>query len=110
MAVCFVVVFRLCQSLILFPRVGYTCQWCKQDDWGWYTDVPLKNCHVWNFPGGPVVKNRPSNVGDEGSIPGQGTKILHAGGGQLSSHTATRVHTVQLWKPVPQLERACAPQ
>ena len=43
--------------------------------------MPLKNCHVWNFPGGPVVKNRPSNVGDEGSIPGQGTKILHAGGG-----------------------------
>ena len=31
-----------------------------------------------NFLGGPVVKNPPSNVGDVGSIPGQGTKIPHA--------------------------------
>ena len=29
----------------------------------------------WDFPGGPVVKNSPSNAGDMGSIPGQGTKI-----------------------------------
>ena len=26
-----------------------------------------------NIPGGPVVKNLPSNAGDVGSIPGQGT-------------------------------------
>ena len=25
----------------------------------------------WDFPGGPVVKNPPSNAGDMGSIPGQ---------------------------------------
>ena len=31
-----------------------------------------------DFPGGPVVKNMPSNAGDTGSIPGQGTKIPHA--------------------------------
>ena len=31
-----------------------------------------------DFPGGPVVKNPPCNAGDVGSIPGQGTKILHA--------------------------------
>ena len=31
--------------------------------------------HVQNFPGGPVIKNLPSNAGDMGSIPGQGTKI-----------------------------------
>ena len=30
------------------------------------------------FPHGPVVKNLPSNGGDAGSIPGQGTKIPHA--------------------------------
>ena len=31
---------------------------------------------MWgNFPGGSVVKNLPSNTGDTGSIPGQGTKI-----------------------------------
>ena len=28
-----------------------------------------------DFPGGPVVKNPPSNAGDAGLIPGQGTKI-----------------------------------
>ena len=31
-----------------------------------------------DFPGGPVVKILPSNVGGTGSIPGQGTKIPHA--------------------------------
>ena len=30
------------------------------------------------LPGGPVIKNLPCNAGDMGSIPGQGTKILHA--------------------------------
>ena len=29
-----------------------------------------------DFPGGPVVKNLPSSVGDVGSITGGGTKIL----------------------------------
>ena len=33
-----------------------------------------------DFPGGPVVKNLPSNEGDTSSIPGQGTKIPHAAG------------------------------
>ena len=40
-----------------------------------------------NFPGGPVVKNPPSNAGDVGSIPGPGTKIPHATE-QLSPGTA----------------------
>ena len=30
--------------------------------------------------GGPVVKNKPSNAGDTGAIPGQGTETPHAGG------------------------------
>ena len=34
----------------------------------------------WNSPGGPLVKNPPSNGEDEGSIPGLGTKILHTTG------------------------------
>ena len=38
-----------------------------------------KNTHR-DFPGGPVVKNPPSNAGDVGSIPGRGTKIPHAVG------------------------------
>ena len=32
-----------------------------------------------NFPGGPEVKNPPFKARDVGSIPGQGTKIQHAG-------------------------------
>ena len=31
----------------------------------------------WDLAGGPVVKNLPSNVGSESSIPGGGTKIPH---------------------------------
>ena len=33
-----------------------------------------------DFPGDPMVKNPPSNAGDMGSIPSQGTKIPHAAG------------------------------
>ena len=33
---------------------------------------------MWDFPGGPVVKNPPCNAEDVSSIPGQGTKIPHA--------------------------------
>ena len=40
-----------------------------------YLKVFLKD-----FPGGPVVKNPPSNARDAGSIPGQGTKTPHAAG------------------------------
>ena len=44
-----------------------------------------------DFPGGPVVKHPPSNAGDAGSIPGQGTKIPRAVG-HLSPHlTATEL-------------------
>ena len=35
---------------------------------------------VYITTGGPVVKNPPCNPGDAGSIPGQGTKILHCCG------------------------------
>ena len=41
-----------------------------------------------DFPSGLVVENPPSNAGDAGSIPGQGTKIPHATG-QLSRHATT---------------------
>ena len=30
---------------------------------------------IWEFPGGPVIKNLPFNAGDMGLIPGQGPKI-----------------------------------
>ena len=41
------------------------------------------------LPWCPVVKNPPSNTGDTGSIPGQGTKIPHAQE-QVSPHTARK--------------------
>ena len=41
-----------------------------------------------DFPGGPVVKNLPSNAGDVGSIPGQGIKTPHSKG-QLSPQATT---------------------
>ena len=44
---------------------------------------------MWDSPGGPVVKNPPSNARDVGLIPGLGTKIPHAVG-QLGSCAATR--------------------
>ena len=60
-----------------------------------------------NFPGGPVVKNLPSNAGDIGSIPHQETKIPHAVG-QLSPCAKTpelvslneRAHGLQLYSPL----------
>ena len=39
-----------------------------------------KNQKAQDFPGGPVLKNLPSNAGDVGLIPGKGTKIPHAVG------------------------------
>ena len=57
-----------------------------------------------DFPGGPVVKNLPSNAGDEGSILGQGTKIPHAAG-QPSSSTST-TEPVHSGTHRPQLERS----
>ena len=74
--------------------------------------------HTWDFPGGPVVKNPPSNAGNTGSIPGQGTKIPHAAG-QLSPCATTtelvrlneRARVLQTTEPIhsgaraPQLER-----
>ena len=43
-----------------------------------------------DFPGGPVVKNPPSNAGDMGSIPGWGTQILQAAKNILPSTTKTQ--------------------
>ena len=43
---------------------------------------------MWDFAGGPVVKNPPANAGDAGLIPGQGTKIPR-GVGQLNPCATT---------------------
>ena len=39
-----------------------------------------------DFPGGPVVKNLPSNAGDASSIPGWGTEIPRATGSTKPMH------------------------
>ena len=55
-----------------------------------------------DFPGGPPVKNPPSNAGDVGSIPGRGTKIPHATG-QLGPRATTA-------EPARPKERSHVPQ
>ena len=62
--------------------------------------------YSWDSPGGPVIKNPPSNAGDMGLIPGWGTKIPHATG-QLSLH-AKSTESVHSRAHVPQLESPCA--
>ena len=62
----------------------------------------FKNWLEGDFPGGPMVKNLPSNAGDVGSIPGWGTKIPHAVG-QLSL-CATTTEPACAKARVPQLE------
>ena len=57
-----------------------------------------------NFPGGPVVKNPPSNARDVGLIPGQGTKIPHAVGQLSPSHTTT-TESAHSGPCTPQLEK-----
>ena len=61
------------------------------------------------FPGGPVVKNLPSNAGGAGSIPSGKTKIPHTA-------EATKLHSATLEKPALTTEnpmpqgRNCKPQ
>ena len=57
----------------------------------WHSQKKKKNIYIYiyDFPGGPVVKNLPCNAKDVGSIPSQGTKIPHAIQ-QLSQRATTR--------------------
>ena len=52
---------------------------------GWSPPPLQQTMGSSNFPSGPVIKNPPSNTGDTGSIPGQGTKIPFIVG-QLGLH------------------------
>ena len=49
-----------------------------------------------DFPGRPVIRNLPSNAGDLGSIPGQGTKIPHAS--RPGPHSTTKSQSSQISK------------
>ena len=59
--------------------------------------ITFKNL-IMDFPGGPVVKSPPSNAGDVGSIPSQGTKILHVEG-QLNPCATTGDGQMLQWRP-----------
>ena len=61
--------------------------------------VLIQNNSQGDFPGGPVVKNAPSDAGDAGSIPRQGNKIPHAMG-QLSLLATTREAHVPQETPI----------
>ena len=58
----------------------------------------IRKGETGDFPGGPVVKNLPSNAGDVGSITGRGTKIPHAAG-QQSLRTTTEPMCCKLQSP-----------
>ena len=55
----------------------------------WHSRGRKKERGARDFPGGPVVKNPPSTVGNVCLIPRQGTKISHAAR-QPSSLTTVR--------------------
>ena len=44
------------------------------------SSLKKKKSLLRDFPGGPVVKNPPSNARDAGWIPGGGTRFPHAAG------------------------------
>ena len=56
---------------------------------GWMDDRQADFCLLWNFPGGPVVKNLPCNSEDAGSIFEKETKIPQAEE-QLSPRTTMK--------------------
>ena len=64
----------------------------------------IKKKKIQGFPGSPVVKTLPFNARDEGSIPGQGTKIpqatrqlnLHATATEMAFHNQREAHVPQL--------------
>ena len=78
----------------------------------WIGDNIVKVSIFQDFPGGPVVKNPPPNAGDEGSIPGRGTKIPHVMG-QLSLcplEPAPQLESLRTATTEPVCSGACKPQ
>ena len=74
----------LCKNLELSATSTLGSSLSRQSHPPWWV---FKNLN-WDFPGGPVVKNRSCKAGDAGLISRPGTKIPHAMG-QLSPHAAT---------------------
>ena len=70
---------------VLFPKLEQKVDAYSYDQNRYFTGnlsaTDLSTPKTRDFPGGPVVENLPSNVGDMGSTPGQGTRIPHASQG-----------------------------
>ena len=67
--------------------------------------------NIWDFPGGPVVKNSPANSGDTGLIPGPGRFHMLRGNEDHASQLlslCSQAQKPQLLKPA--YPRAHAPQ
>ena len=61
---------------------------------------PFKNCyHFRDCPGGPVVENPPSSVGDKGSILGQGARS-HIRGATSPCITMRETYALQQEDPM----------
>ena len=52
--------------------------WHRDTEWTDAVGKMMPKDLPGDFPGGPVIKNLPSNAGDMGLIPGQRTKIPQA--------------------------------
>ena len=76
-----------CALMFIAAQFIITKIW-KQPTCPW-TDEWIKKMWCWDFPGGPLIENLPSNAGDPGSIPGQVTKIPHATGQPSPCDTTT---------------------
>ena len=78
---------------VLFPKLEQKVDAYSYDQNRYFTGnlsaTDLSTPKTRDFPGGPVVENLPSNVGDMGSTLGQGTRIPHASG-QLGPHTTSQ--------------------
>ena len=77
------------------------------------TLIPLTKINFkWiagDFAGGSVVKNLPSNAGDAGLIPGQGTKFPHAVEQLRSNATTTELACLNERARVPQTTEPTRP-
>ena len=56
--------------------------------------IRLIKLSPWDVPGGPGLKNPPSNAGDTGLKPGWGPKISHASGELNPVCCHIRVHAL----------------
>ena len=76
--------------------------------------VSTKVCWGWRgFPSGPKVKKSPSDAGDAGSVPGQGSKIPHGATKPVCGNyepALSRTHAPQWEALMPGLQRDCAPK